>query len=253
MKHSMSNDYTITQPKRNYLKLLTWYHDFWTCGTLPWTPLSIHIPPLHPWCAHPHVPRQPSQSGGLPLPFCKCWCNMKAITRWCWTREATSALTTLWIYSRQMYALWCLRASRRSFEIIQLSGGEMEKPQGKGVNTEHTHSRKCMYDLQHSSLALRDSLFKLGNRTSTPSFLAYCPRRNDYWINSVPCSAQICQIKFLGVQTWHWHWHLMQIRSFPEYNLTLTLFLKFFPCTWSDKWSVSRLTVPMWEHRWESA
>ena len=32
----------------------------------------------------------------------------------------------------------------------------------------------------------------------------------------VPCSAQICQIKFPGVQTWHWHWHLIQIRSFPE-------------------------------------
>ena len=32
----------------------------------------------------------------------------------------------------------------------------------------------------------------------------------------IPCSAQICQIKFLGVQTWHWHWHLIQIRSFPE-------------------------------------
>ena len=33
---------------------------------------------------------------------------------------------------------------------------------------------------------------------------------------ALPCSAQICQIKFLGVQTWHWHWHLIQIRSFPE-------------------------------------
>ena len=33
---------------------------------------------------------------------------------------------------------------------------------------------------------------------------------------TIPCSAQICQIKFLGVQTWHWHWHLIKIRSFPE-------------------------------------
>ena len=33
-----------------------------------------------------------------------------------------------------------------------------------------------------------------------------CPRK-------LLCSAQICQIKFLGVQTWHWHWHLIQIRS----------------------------------------
>ena len=34
--------------------------------------------------------------------------------------------------------------------------------------------------------------------------------------SKVPCSAQICQIKFVRVQTWHWHWHLIQIRSFPE-------------------------------------
>ena len=54
-------------------------------------------------------------------------------------------------------------------------------------------------------------------------------------LSCIPCSAQICQIKFLEVQTWHWHWHLIQIRSFPEQNLTLTLFLKCFPCTWSEK------------------